>query len=118
MKYTIIACAALAGAVLAAGHPPKASAGGCAAGPHRAGCAGPRGAVGVGPHGAAAAGRGGGYAYRGYGYHGGYYRGGGYRGGYGYRGYTGHYGRTCAAGPNRAGCAGPHGGAVVRRPYW
>jgi hypothetical protein len=105
MKYTMIACAALAGAALAgAGHPQTASAAGCAAGPNRAGCAGPRGAAVAGPHGAAAAR--GGYGYRGYSNR-----------GYSYRGYHGTTGRTCASGPYRAGCAGPHGGAVVRRPY-
>ena len=108
MKNTMIACAALAGAALAAaGHPQKAGAAGCAAGPHRAGCAGPRGAVVAGPHGAAATRR------PTYGYRGGSYA---YRG-YSYRGYHGATGRTCASGPYRAGCAGPRGGAVVRRPY-
>jgi hypothetical protein len=118
MKHTMIACAALLGAALAgAGPVQQASAAGCAAGPHRAGCAGPHGAVVAGPHGAAAArgsayGRHGGYAYRGYSGNRGY----SYRG-YSYRGYHGANGRTCASGPYRAGCAGPRGGAVVRRPY-
>jgi hypothetical protein len=36
-----------------------------------------------------------------------------------YHGYhQSHYrGVHCAAGVYRAGCAGPHGAAVVRRPY-
>src|SRR5689334_12975096 len=82
--------------------PNEAGAVACAAGVYRAGCAGPNGAAVVRrpPY----------YAHGGYYHHGGYY---GHRGYYG----RGSYGRTCAAGPYRAGCAGPNGAAVVRRPY-
>jgi hypothetical protein len=62
----------------------------------------------AGPHGAAATRN---YGYRGYGYRGYSYHGGSYNT------YHGAHGRTCASGPYRAGCAGPHGAAAVRRPY-
>lgn len=105
MKLSVLAAVSALGLLAWA---PSASAVTCANGVYRAGCAGPNGAVGVRKGG----------AYYG---HGGYYHRPAYPpAGYYHRPYYPPHppvAAGCASGPYRAGCAGPHGAVVVRRPY-